>query len=122
MNSLEESLHKWTNLEPQRCQWEGGDIFEVLYQGHWYPVNSRHPSSHGTLIVAMLEACEARNYLYSIERVPRPDPDSGYDSEPEILVGVGIHKYWQYRQGDSLTSVIPELLLGEYLNRLEKII
>jgi hypothetical protein len=111
-----ELLERWANLEPERCRPEGGNIFEVLYQGEWYPVSSHHPASHGTLISALLEACQARDYLYSIERVPRGDSDA----TPQILVGVGMRDAWRSKEGDRLAHLVPELLLSEYLGCVER--
>ena len=65
--------------------------------------------------MVLLEACDRRNYLYSIERIPRSEANSGYDSEPQILVGVGMRDAWRSREGENLASLVVELLLSEYL-------
>jgi len=116
MIDMRSLLEKWANLELQRCRYNSNKTIEVLYKNQWHSVSKENPVSDCILIIALLEACDERNYLYSIERIPRPEANSGYDSDSEaqILVGVGMRDVWRSKEGENLASTIVELFLSEY--------
>ncbi|MGD1714539.1 hypothetical protein [Dapis sp. BLCC M172] len=78
MRDMRSLLEKWINLEPERCRYNSNETIEVLYKNQWHSVAEENLVRDGILIMALLEACDQRNYLYSIERIPRPEANSGY--------------------------------------------
>ncbi|NEQ39209.1 MAG: hypothetical protein F6K40_24345 [Okeania sp. SIO3I5] len=115
MKNMRSLLEKWANLEPQRCRYNSNETIEVLYKNQWHSVSQENPVRDGILIMALLEVGDERNYLYSIEKIPRPEANSDYDSEPQILVGVGMRDAWRSAEGENLASTVVELFLSEYL-------
>ena len=56
-------------------------MIEVLYKNQWHSLSRENSTNDGIIIMSLLESCDEKNYLYSIERIPYPEPDSDYASE-----------------------------------------
>lgn len=78
---MEALLEKWMNLEPQRCRYNSNETIEVLSKNQWHSLSRENSANDGIIIMSLLESCDERNYLYSIERIPSSEPDSDYASE-----------------------------------------
>ena len=50
-----------------------------------------------------------------------PQLTSGTEINPSVRVGIGIRKAWKFRDGENVIRLIPELLLEEYLEQLERL-
>ena len=108
--SLTELLMQWAGCNAERCRVAAGNRFAVLYQGQWLSVTSA-PEHHGTIIAAILEACQGKGFHFKITYTPR------YESEPECVQVGCIPRFFRYREGETAITMIPVLLLQEYLDR-----
>ncbi|MBI1763273.1 MAG: hypothetical protein HYR56_17755 [Acidobacteria bacterium] len=109
---IEALLAKWATAEPQRCRKVDGQ-FEALYFGNWLKVDAAR-AHHGNIIAAVLDACHANSIYCEIEYTPR------YEKQPPSIEVGCIPKMFRWDEGDEVIASIPELLLTEYLERVDK--
>ncbi len=102
---------QWAGIEPQRCRQRDDIGYDVNYVGHWIAVTPQ-PTSHGTIMAAVLGGCQDHRIHCAIDYTPRYK-----DQPPTVEVGC-IPKMFRWDEGDEVVSSIPVLLLTEYLEQL----
>ncbi len=108
--SLAELLTQWAGCDAERCHVAAGNQFAVLYQGRWLSVTAEL-EHHGAIIAAIMEACQSQGFHFKIDYTPRDE------SEPECVQVGCIPRVFRYREGETAITMIPVLLLQEYIDR-----
>ena len=111
-HELKQLLSQWAAIEPHRCRQKDDGQFDVLYAGHWAAATAES-ADHGALIASILEGCHANKIYCNIEYTPAFE-----DESPTVQVGC-IHRAFRWDEGDEAIYSIPQLLLTEYLERLQ---
>jgi hypothetical protein len=109
---LHSLLSRWAAIEPARCRQRDETRFDVQYAGHWITVTDQ-PSSHGAIIVAVFEGCQAHRLHCAIDYTPR------YEDHPATVEVGCVPRMFRWDEGDEVVFSIPALLLTEYLERLK---
>jgi hypothetical protein len=106
-------LSGWAAIEPQRCRQLDDVSLELEYLGQSITITAQ-PISHGSIIASVLAGCQENKIYCSIGYTASHD-------QQHASVDVGcVFRASRYEQGEEVISSIPDLLLREYLERLEQ--